>query len=230
MPLGNYLLWDYDFAGSERELRRAIALNPSYAMAHHRLANCLEQLGRKEEAMREVLLAEELDPLSIVLTLAAMYRCIWAGRYQDAQERIRKIKEIDPASPLLNEALMVYHFNRKEWDDALVHLRKMIEDDPADPYLDSDLAYIDAVTGKREDALKLIEKLKTVPDSARIKGDLIGMVYAGLGDLDECFRWFDYAVENREFFLGFFRVNPAFETVSRDPRFSELLKRAGLPP
>ncbi len=227
--LGNYLLWDYKFAEAEKEFRRAISLNPSYATAHHWHGNCLEQLGRKEEAMAEVLLAEELDPLSSAIALSAAYRCIWAGRYEDALERIRKIREIDPTSPLGTEALMVYHFMRREWDKALVHLRQMIEEDPSDPYLDMDLAYIDAVTGKRDEALRLIEKLKAVPESARTKGNLIAFVYAGLDDLDECFRWLDYAVENRETFIGFFRTCPLLENVSRDSRFSELLKKANLP-
>ena len=104
----------------------------------------------------------------------------------------------------------------------------MIEEDPSDPYLDMNLAYIDAVTGKRDEALKIIEKLKEIPESARTKGNLIAFVYAGLDDLDECFRWLDYALENRELFLGFFRACPLLENVSRNPRFSELLRKANL--
>lgn len=226
--LANYLLYDYKFAEAEREFRRAIALNPSYATAHHWYGTCLNELGKKEEAMAEVLLAEELDPLSSAIALAAVYRCIWAGKYDDALERVEKITKIDPTSPLATEALMVYHFARKDWEKTLVYLEQMIEEDPTDPFLDMDLGYIDAVTGKREEALTIIEKLKEVPESARAKGNFIAFVYAGLGDLDECFRWLDYAVENREIFFGFFRYYPLLENVSRDPRFSELLKKANL--
>jgi adenylate cyclase len=228
--LANYLLWDYKFAEAEKEFRRAIALNPSYASAHQWHCSCLEQLGRKQEALAEVLLAEELDPLSSALALSAAYRCVWAGKYEGALERIRRIREIDPTSPLGTEALMIYHFTRRDWDKALTYLNQMIEEDPSDPYLDMDLAYICAVTGKREEALKIIEKLKGVPESARTKGNLIAFVYAGLDDLDECFKWLDYAVENREFFLGFFRVYPLLENVARDPRFSELLRKVNLNP
>lgn len=229
VSLANYLIFDYRFEDAEREFRRAIALNPSYATGHHWHASCLEQLGRKDEALAEVLLAEELDPLSTAITMAVIYRCIWAGKYEDAMKRIRKMKEIDPASPLVAEAYMVYHFTKQDWEKALSYLRQMIEADPSDPYLDMDLAYIYAVMGRRDEAQKLIEKLKRVPDSARTKGSLIAFVYAGLNDLDECFRWLEYAVECREVFFGWLRRYQLFENVRRDARFAALLKKAGLP-
>ena len=228
--LANYLMYDYDFVGSEIEFRRAIELNPSYASAHHWFASTLEQLGKNEEAFSEAMLAEELDPLSSAITLSAVYRCISTGTFEEALKRIRKLSEIDPESPLVAEAWMAYHFAREEWDEALLYLMRMIEADPEDPYLDMDLAYIYAVTGKRNETFPLIEKLKAVPESARTKGNLLAFVYAGLGDLDECFRWLDYAVDKREIFIGWFRRYPLVENVRSDKRFAELLRRAGLPP
>ena len=228
--LANYLMYDYDFVGSEIEFRRAIELNPSYASAHHWFASTLEQLGKNEEAFSEAMLAEELDPLSSAITLSAVYRCISTGTFGEALKRIRKLSEIDPESPLVAEAWMAYHFARKEWDEALLYLNRMIEADPDDPYLDMDLAYIYAVTGKRNEALQLVEKLKAIPESARIKGNFLAFVYAGLGDLDECFRWLDYAVGKREIFIGWFRRYPLLENVRSDKRFAEFLKRAHLPP
>src|SRR2546428_637031 len=149
---------------------------------------------------------------------------------EEALKQIRKLSEIDPEGPLVAEAWMAYHFVRKEWNDALRYLKRMIEADPDDPYLDMDLAYIYAVTGKRNEALLLVEKLKAIPESARIKGNFLAFVYAGLGDLDECFRWLDYAVGKREIFIGWFRRYPLLENVRSDKRFAEFLKRAHLPP
>lgn len=79
-------------------------------------------------------------------------------------------------------------------------------------------------------ALQLLEKLKRVPDSARTKGSLIAFVYAGLNDLDECFRWLEYAVESREVFFGWFRRYQLIENVRRDEMFAAMLKKVGLPP
>src|SRR3989475_2021426 len=95
VSLANYLMYNYDFVGSENEFRRAIELNPSYASAHHWFASTLEQLGKNDEAFSEVMLAEELDPLSSAITLSAVYRCISTGTFDDALKRIRQLSEID---------------------------------------------------------------------------------------------------------------------------------------
>ena len=137
---------------------------------------------------------------------------------------------IDPTSPFVAEGQMVYHFARQDWDNALLYLRKMIEADPSDPYIDSDLAYLYAVTGRQGEALQLVEKLKAIPDSFRLKGDLIAFVYAGLDNIDECFKWLDFAYNNREAFIGWWRSFPLLGNVRKDPRFGLLLRRAGLPP
>jgi adenylate cyclase len=225
-----FVQYDYKFSESKREFERAIDLNPSYATAHHWYAGCLEAFGELDKALNEAILAEELDPLSTAITLSVFYRCIEEERYDDALKRVRKLQEIDPTSWAITEALMAYNFAIKNWDNALLYLRKMIDEDPTDPYLDADLAYIYAVNGKKEEALKLVDKLKLVPDSARTKGVLIAFVYTGLDDLDETFRWLEYAFDSKEVFFGWIRSYPIFKKAREDKRFSKLLERAGLPP
>jgi Flp pilus assembly protein TadD len=138
--------------------------------------------------------------------------------------------EIDPASPLVEEALMVHAFARGDWAEASIHLGRMAEQDPDDPYLDMDRAYLYAVTGRRNEALELVEKLKRIPEDLRIRGQLLALVFVGLGDLDAAFEWLRYAVSKKEFFLSWLRSNTLYAPVRSDPRFADLLKMAGLPP
>jgi adenylate cyclase len=228
VSLANLLMYDYRFGEAEREYRMAIAANPSYAFAHHWYSTCLLTLGRRDEGLREVLQAEELDPLSPTITLSVIYRLLGSGRSGEIEKRIRKLEEIDRESPLVDEAKMVYSFSKKDWAEAVAYLKKMAEADPADPYLDMDFAYVYAVTGRREEAMRLIEKLKQVPDGARIKGQLLAFAYVGLGDLDAAFGWLGYAVSNKEFFISWLRGNPLYEPVRADPRYVALLKMVGL--
>lgn len=229
VSLAYFLQYEYKFVESRKEFERAIALNPSYATAHHWYAGCLEAFGEADKALQEALIAEELDPLSSAITLSTMYRFIGIENYAEALKRVKKLQEIDPNNPFVGEALMAYSFAKKDWNNALNHLKAMMSIDPSDPYLDADLAYIQVVTGRKDEALELIRKIENVPDNARTKGALLAFVYAGMGDLDQTFRWLEFAFENREVFFGWVRNYPHFKKVKEDRRFAALLEKAGLP-
>ncbi|HYC12368.1 MAG TPA: adenylate/guanylate cyclase domain-containing protein [Nitrososphaerales archaeon] len=225
----NLMMYDYRFAEAEEEYRTVLEANPSYASGHHSYSTCLQTLGRSAEALSEVLEAERLDPLSPSITLSVIYRLSARGAQEEVQKRVRKLEELDHEGALLDEALMANAFTRRDWGAVLKHLGRMIDRDPNDPYLDSDLAYVYAVTGRREEALGLVEKLKGVPEDARVKGQLLAFDYTGLGDLDAAFRWLEYAVSKKETFISWVRSHPLFAPVRADPRFGELLRSAGLP-
>ena len=224
-----YILFnDFKFIDAEAEFEKAIRLNPSYATAHHWHASSLETFGRMQEALDEVLLAEQMDPLSSTITISVTYRFIARQMHDEVLKRIRKLRELDPQSELVDEAEMSFFFARRDWEKTMPILERMIERDPTDPYLDMDLGYIYAVTGRRGDAEKIIKKLEAVPDSARVKGFLIGFIYAGLGDLDSVFKWLEYAIDNKEIFFGWYRTYPLLESVRNDPRFEEMMARVGI--
>jgi len=228
VSLANLLMYDYKFVEADREFRTAIEVNPSYATAHHWYSVCLETLGRFNEGIEEVLTAEKLDPLSSAITLSVIYRT--RAKEDDAEtgRRISKLEEIDPDSPLVDEAKMVTTFVKQDWDHCLIYVRRMMQRDPVDPYLDANLAYIYAVTGKKEQALELVEKLRKVPEDARIRGQLLAFAYLGLGDLDAAFEWINYAIANKESFLNWLRSYPLYSRVRADSRYLDALKRAGL--
>ena len=230
VSLANLMLYDYRFSEAEKEFRKAIKTNPSYATGHHWYSVCLQCFGRSDDSLSEVLLAEELDPLSPSIALSVVYRFSTMGMFEEAEKRIRKLQEIDRKSPLVDEALMAYNFTRRDWAATMLSLKRMIKRDPNDPYLDMDLAYVYAVTGRRRDALKIVERLKRLPDDLRIKGQILAFVYLGLGDLDAAFEWIRYGFSRKELFFSWLRRHPVFEPVRRDARYRELLMEAGLPP
>src|SRR5207249_9938528 len=90
------LLFYWDWAGAEHEYLRAIKLKPNYATAHHWYGTFLAAMGRTDEAMREIKLAQDLDPLSLIIrTNVGMIEC-FARRYNEAIEQYRKVLEADP--------------------------------------------------------------------------------------------------------------------------------------
>jgi TolB-like protein/Tfp pilus assembly protein PilF len=228
VSLANLLMYDYRFKEAAEEYRRAIAANHSYATGHHWYSMCLQTLGSVKEGIEEILEAERLDPLSPAITLSLVYRLGNVGRHEEAEQRVRKLDNLSPGSPLVDEARMVTAFLRRDWEVATSYLGKMMKRDPSDPYLDADLAYVYAVTGRRDEAQRLVERVKKVPEDARIKGQLLAFAYVGLGDLDSAFQWLNYAVSKKESFVGWLRAYPLFEPLRADTRYLDLLKRLGL--
>ncbi len=229
VSLAYYLTYDYKFKEAEAEFKRAIALSPSYATGHHWYANLLEHFGKAEESLAEILLAEQLDPLSSAITGSAIYACIQAGKSEEALKRIRKLSEIEANPAYVDEGSMTLHFAAKEWEKAMFYILRMKARDPDDPFLIADIGYINAVTGKKDEALKTIELLTGLPPNERLRCSMIAFVYSGLGDLDESFKWLERSIDEREVFVGWFRLYPTFENLRKDPRFEKFLERANLP-
>jgi tetratricopeptide (TPR) repeat protein len=88
--------YDWDWSGAEKEFRRAIALNPSYAAAHQWYAIALRHVGRLDEAMAEQKRALELDPLSLIINLALGVEFSSARQNDLAIEQLRKTVDLDP--------------------------------------------------------------------------------------------------------------------------------------
>jgi adenylate cyclase len=232
VSLGWTLTEDYRFADAEKEYEQAIALNPSYALAHHWYSILLGELGRGDEGLREALLAEELDPLSPVISQTAFMWNLRLGVEGEVTKRVERFREMG-LDPFALGGLIMYHLWKFEYAQALDYCAKLQQrslDFPAsspEPYI----AYIYAATGRRKEAVEILSKLES---SASRVGSVpffeIALIYAGLNDLDGCFKCLDRAFENHDRFFIVFRYFPFLENVRKNKRFNDLLKRANLPP
>jgi TolB-like protein/lipopolysaccharide biosynthesis regulator YciM len=231
VSLARLYMHDYRFAEAEGEFKHAIVLIPSYATAHHWYALCLRELGRFDEALSEILRAEELDPLSPVISYHVQYSYLCRGDDEGVLKRIQKIREIDAKSPFAFLALVDYYLVKSDYEQALTSYRKLKELWPENPLLDSYLAYIYAVTGRREQAIEILNRMQSgLLTGVPVNPSEIAWIYVGLNDLDECFKWLEKAFEKKEqYFFGIIRSDPLYEKVRRDPRFNELLRSANLP-
>ena len=97
--------FEHDWAGAEKEFQRAIALNPSYVTAHHWYAYCLMAQTRVEEALREIRLAQELDPLSLIINTDVAEMLYYGRRYDEAIRQAQKTLEMDSSFPLAHRVL-----------------------------------------------------------------------------------------------------------------------------
>jgi Flp pilus assembly protein TadD len=154
---------DYRFVEAEVEFRRAIALSPSYALAHHWYAIYLLEAGRPEEALEETRLAEELDPLSPAIATNMAFGYALLGDEEEAQRHLRKLEELDPNGRLVERAMALLAMQKGDFGAAVTHAERAMEKDPDSAVQTSELGFAYAKAGRRDKAAEVLRKISARP-------------------------------------------------------------------
>jgi TolB-like protein/Tfp pilus assembly protein PilF len=224
--LAMLLLFDFKFAPSEQEFRRAIELNPNYATAHHWFGNSLlVTLGRFDEAIKEGQRGVELDPLSLIINADVGSTLIIARRYDDAIAQLRKTLVLDGnfayAHWNLGEALYLKGNN----NGAIAEYEKAaaLDDDPEILAL---LGRAYAESGQKDKALEILEKLKAAERQRFVRNYLYTIIYTGLGDKATAIDYLEKARDGGETpDTTWLKVDPLFDPLRNEPRFQQLVAK-----
>ena len=120
------LYYDWDWNGAEKEFRRALELNPNYAIAHHWYHEYLVAMGRFEEGHSRILRAQELDPLSLMISADVGWGFYFARRYDDALEQLRKTLELEPNFVMAHFILGLTYLQKRQFEQATAELQQAI--------------------------------------------------------------------------------------------------------
>jgi TolB-like protein/Tfp pilus assembly protein PilF len=220
----------WDWAGSQREFLRAIALDPNYATAHHWYGDgYLAPMGRTEEAVAEVRLAEKLDPLSPIIATDVAKELYYARRYPEATAQLKKVLELSPNYPMALEWMRWMQINDGQYADALATLELERRTLPPERYL-LGKATILGTSGQRDKARELISQVLRVAQTQYANPAEIASAYAAMGDMDNAFLWFDKACDAESSWLTGLKVVPGYAPLHSDLRYPALLRRVGLTP
>jgi TolB-like protein/DNA-binding winged helix-turn-helix (wHTH) protein/Tfp pilus assembly protein PilF len=220
-------IYDHDWAGAEKEFKRAIELNPGYANAHHWYALHLDEMGRMDESIAEIKRALELDPLSMIINVNLAALLYYARRYDQAIEQIHRALEIDPNFHLAHAMLGMVYEQKGMNREAIAEYEKSVKSSEGNSFRPSGtLGRAYALAGRRNEALKIVEELQALSKRRYVAPRGIADIYIALGDKDQAFAWLE-----KEVFAGYgLRTDPRFDSLRSDPRFQALLRRTGLPP
>ena len=222
--------YDRDWVTAEREFKRAIELNPNYAVAHHWYAIYLSTIpGRISESLAEIRRALELDPTSLIIN--AWYGRILAvaGQLDEAIEQLKKTVELDPSFILSHYRLGQAYAEKQMYQEAIEEFNKVLSLPEGQATGLMGLAYVYPLAGRREEAQKALDDLLALSRKRYISPGQIGIVHIARGEKDKAFELLEEA--NRVYDLNVMRmkVERRFDPIRSDPRFVDLARRIGLP-
>jgi len=225
-------LYEWNWNEAETLFRRAIALNPGYARAHHWFGlDHLAPLGRLEEAAFEARTAHYLDPLSQIIWEGCGYVHMLRREYQDALKTYQQLIELDPGfykgySSMGRVLSLIGRYD--EAIEALEKARSLAGDAPRTVL--SALGHTLGCAGRTEDALRLLNQLKETSAKQWVPSACFGSLYLGLGDYESALTYFEASADARELAATGFKVHPMYDPLRSEPRFQALLRRVHLLP
>ncbi len=228
------LHYDWDFAGAEREFKRALELNPSNADIRHDYAHYLMAMGRMAESAAESKQAVDLDPVNDGLTDCLCWHSFAARQYDNSIQMARNLLERVP-DDTWELAILGWDYEQKGMhEQAIAEFKKAVEltskDSPLfSPFYLAGLAHAYALAGRRSDAEQVLQGLLERARQSYVSPFDIALIYAALGEKDTAFAWMAKAVAERSTWLVYSKWEPRLDPLRSDPRFQDLLRRIGLP-
>ena len=227
------LYYDYDFVGAEKELHRAMELDPANSTAVFYHAVCLVGMCSFEEASAEILRAARLDPLSrIIATVAGMILYL-AHRFEQGIEMCRRVRELDPNFPNARWAVAVNLAQIGKHEEAIAEMEDVVHITKRAPLHLFMLGHCYATAGRRNEALRIVEELQDLSRQRYITPYWPAVIYAGLNEKDKAMVGLEAAYRGRCPWVihtkGYAGVR-FLENLRSDPRFEDLIRRMNYPP
>jgi serine/threonine-protein kinase len=220
---------DWDWPGAEREFQMAISLDPRYATAHHWYAmSCLVPLGRLDEALEEMRIAQSLDPVSSIVARDLALIHAYRRDYEAALEQCDHTIELNPHFSPAYWALGVIQEQRKDFDEAIAAFQRAMDLSPHSPRMHAGLGRAMALAGKKALAAASLRKLEGMAAQRYVSPIEFAALRFALDQRELGFTWLDKACEDRAFDVLALRVDPRFDSERHGPRLEAILQRAGL--
>ena len=226
--LGWVALVEWDWAGADREFRRAIELNASEAMARMWYAEYLAAVPQNfTEAIAQAKLAQRLDPVSPLISSRAGWVYFFSGQREEARACWRKVQELETGKTGAALAFAQVDIVEGNYAQAINALERTAAEGRG-AFVLGTLGRAYGMAGQRSKAQELATELEHRSGSENIPPEAIAYIYAGLGERDKAFAALEKCYQDHRW-LFLLNVNPMLEPLRADPRFTDLARRVGLP-
>ena len=222
------LFYDWDWAGTDKEIRRALELNPDHPLSLVAHGYYLLFQGRLQEALAEAKRALDLDPLSFLANHFLGAALLAASEYGRAVDQFRKTVELNPNLPTRSLLVMAYALQGRH-EEAMAACQTLSALPRGSVPSRVLMGYCYALAGKVEEARSILEELNNLPEKGSIATYYTAILHAALHEPDPSFELLNKLCDERFGFVLGIKCFPFLDPLSSDPRFGDLLRRVGLP-
>jgi eukaryotic-like serine/threonine-protein kinase len=229
-PLAGVLwLHDWQWQEAEREFERSLALNPAHPTASHWYAEYLMTMGRHEAAIARIKNSQDLDPLSLIISVAIGRDFYMARRYDDALQQLRRTVELDPNYPVTYWVLGLLLRQMGRYELAIAEGEKGVKLSGGSPLLNAALAQTFATAGRKEKAIQILDDLTNLSKQKYVAPYFFAGIHVGLGEDDRAIEYLEKSYEEHSHWLIYLHLDPSMDRLRSNPRFQDLSRRIGLP-
>ncbi len=223
--LGYTIFWyDWNWQAAEKQYLRALEIDPNNAEAHFGYAHLLSNTARHEQAIAEIKLSRELDPVSLVTNALEGQILSFAGRKDEALDRLNKTVDLNPNFWLSHLFIADVYTEKGMYAEAVAAIKKAGEltgNSQSEAYR----AYALARWGKLEEARAVLDELLKLSNERYVPPYNFAVVYNGLGESDKALDYLEKAFAEKNVLMVFLKVEPKWNNLRREPRFIELMRR-----
>jgi adenylate cyclase len=222
------LSYEWNWAESEKAFKKAIDLNPGYAITYQWYGRTLGFIGRYDEAIKLLEKAKELDPLSPVIVAYIGQVHIYAKQYNKAEVVLKDALKVHPNHPLILHNIGELYAAQGRYAEAIVPLQQSSELS-ASAHYKSILAYAYAMANRKAEAMSILIELLNKSDSGSVSGFNVAAVYLALGDNEKALSQLEQGYEHRDVWMKELIAWPWFDSLHDEPRYKNLIRRMNFP-
>jgi len=225
------VLWlhDWQWQEAEKEFKRSLALNPAHPTASHWYAEYLMTMGRHEEAIARMKSSQELDPLSLIISVAIGWAFYMGRAYDDAIEQFRRTVELDPNYPMTFWILGMLLRKMGRYELAIAEGEKAVKLSGGSSSMSAALAQTYAAAGERKKAIQILDELTELAKQKYVAPYFFAGIHIGLGEDDRAMECLEKSYEEHSNWLLYLHIDPSMDGLRSHARFQDLLRRVGLP-
>ena len=225
--------WEWNWAGADREFRRALELDPGSpsnyepnpASTNHWYAHYLMTMNRVEESLKAARRALELDPLDLAINAHQGWHPLILRQYDQSVEPLEKAIELAPTFTVSKWYLGLAYEQKGAFDQAIAQFADCVRLTNNSPSMVALLGHAYAVASRRPEAQAILQKLDALSKERYVAPYPVAAIYAGLGEPDRAMEWLERAFTARDSWLDYVRLDPRMDVLRSDPRFVDLVRR-----